>query len=710
VAQSAKDTANELKSVAKNAGEWTRDVAIDSADRAKEMANQVKQTAYTGLDKAQGAAVMTGQIAGLSAGLAKDAALRTAGDAQKAAKDTANAVTETVSSAVNMVEQGEEVVVDSTKAVMHGIERGAEAVVDSTKAAASGVIHGVERTAEAIVYPVKAALHGAEAVASGVAHGIERAGEAVVYPVKIAVHGAQGVASGVAHGIERTGRAVVDSTKAVAHDIERTGEIATFPVRVAVAEVAEGVKRAEDAVTSTVGEGIKRLRPGTPQSEIAPSTMASTISQSTQVMAAVVQGATAVADMASTSKPTATTQVGEDWTNSAWEGIPFGPTNKPSLEAAPAPLQQQTIEQVWVQQERQALSVETSHSMQQPSELGDFVSSPRHGEDGLNKRAQRVGQDLVESVNKARDRLTQTFRDIRMEESGRHRRIGVGSPLDQILEVAMNGGAVNQGVGASMVRSTQQQQQSHQRSQQEYQNDEQHLMYEPDSGKSMEQTDKALDQICEAAMHPLTSESSSPPPNVMETKKDLATAVRGEAPIQAAVSLQLAKDVVSSSLSSSTSMMITYESTEAQVDSAPGHEQIIDSAPPKSKGKLRSMLDRAKGLFITSPEPAFDERSGQGNEVGGIAKDVVLGSNEANTPHDAKAKDPKELQTRMESARHRMDLGDDNELGVFPQGREIGGLSNEAILGSRNARKPNDGVAKSPEEIKARAGKLKAKL
>jgi len=157
-------------------------------------------------------------------------------------------------------------------------------------------------------------------------------------------------------------------------------------------------------------------------------------------------------------------------------------------------------------------------------------------------------------------------------------------------------------------------------------------------------------------------------------------------------------------------MMLPYESTEAQIDSAPGHEQIIDSTPTKSKGKLRSMLDRAKALFITSSKSVFDERSGQGNEVGGIAKDVVLGSNEANTPHDAKAKDPKVLQARMESARHRMDSGDDNELGVVPQGREIGGLSNEAILGSRNARMPNDGVAKSPEEIKARAGKLKARL
>jgi hypothetical protein len=139
------------------------------------------------------------------------------------------------------------------------------------------------------------------------------------------------------------------------------------------------------------------------------------------------------------------------------------------------------------------------------------------------------------------------------------------------------------------------------------------------------------------------------------------------------------------------------------IDEAVRGDAPHSKSSPPSKGLLRSAWDSLKSRFSAS-----GTIEGQGNEIGGISKDVVLGSSKANTPQDKEAGDPKKIQARMAKARQGTTQEEVN--GVIPQGREIGGLSNEAILGSRDARMPGDGQAKSPKEIKKRAEKLKAKL
>jgi hypothetical protein len=236
------------------------------------------------------------------------------------------------------------------------------------------------------------------------------------------------------------------------------------------------------------------------------------------------------------------------------------------------------------------------------------------------------------------------------------------------------------------------------------------------------QTEQAMDQIAEATMHQHAQtfqqqqQQKALSPS-LQLKNDLVVAARGDAPVAASLSdadivksLEQSQDVLSSSSSSSV-MMNTGRNDQ---------EEVVAPSSPSSKGRLRSAWDsirtRAKGLVFSSPSLSYEgegpslsyEGEGQGNLVGGIPKDVVLGSSKANTPHDKEAGNPRVIQARMAKVRHGSTK--DEALGVIPQGREIAGLSNESILGSRNALKPNDGEAKSPQEIKARADKLRAKL
>jgi hypothetical protein len=304
-----------------------------------------------------------------TAEVTKNVAAATASTAAVAMKQAPETATEMASSiAQSQPVQWTKDVVNKSNAVVQSVE---DAVASGAHAAAS-IARGTEHVGETVVSTGVSAATGVvndvESVASTAKSGVSKIVQSVHQTSDAMLSTGAAIGQGVQQGTEageNTAGAVIDTGKDLVFGTQTGYQNGT--------SVLDGAKEAYQAVK----EGNAKMM---------------------STVAAVVQGASTVADMASTKQQQSR-------------------ASTPSV----APVDNTTV----------------------PRSMLDFLLPQSASEDD----AFRAGRDLVDTVDKAQRRFSQGFRDVRTKP---------GSPLDQILAVALeqHGMTPNQGVVSSVVLST----------------------------------------------------------------------------------------------------------------------------------------------------------------------------------------------------------------------------------------------------------------